>query len=507
MRRENLPFEHFISQALDKRLLYYTIFGMLLIIQLCPIWFTTYPAMHDYPNHLARAHILNQYSDVESYRSTYERTWHLIPNLAIDLIIPGLLNVCSVETASKIFLSLTITLFNLGIHALGLAINGRPRWTVLAATFFTYNFAFSYGFVNYIFGLGVFFIALATWLWMRDAWKWHRVFLMTLLTLACYFSHLSSFVFLAIATGTLTLTNVAKTRVIRWHHVMGLLPLVPTVVMYGVYRSSIEHGPAMEWWHPILLKKAIGLLYPFISHNIIFDSALGLALILLLLVAYFWKAAHVSAKDFVLIGSLFIILYVLAPMSGGEQSSYIDRRFLIPAAVCLMLSFQIDTARKVGRYVMIGLLILSVTRVGGVWKFWTSVSHEIEAQVHVLDRLPDGVRLYPMFIHDKAAVSTWLWDMHFFYSAHYATIYRHAFVPTLYAWDSVNPLHLRTHGAGYAQMERETPADRVDWNQICAGYDYLWGYKLSDELKRHAFMRADLVAQAGEAMLFRIRKG
>lgn len=111
-----------------------------------------------------------------------------------------------------------------------------------------------------------------------------------------------------------------------------------------------------------------------------------------------------------------------------------------------------------------------------------------------------------MFIHDTAALSAWLWDMHFFYSAHYATIYRHAFVPTLYAWDSVNPLHLRTHDTGYAQIERGTPADRVDWNGIFAGYDYLWGYKLSDEHKQRVVMQAELVAQAGEAMLFRIRK-
>ncbi len=506
MRRENTFVEHFIPRAVDKPLLYYSVFGMLLIIQLCPIWFTTYPAMHDYPNHLARAHILHQYSDVESYRSLYERDWRLFPNLAIDLIIPGLLNVCSVETASKIFLSLTIALFNVGIHALGCAINGRPRWTVLAATFFTYNFAFAYGFVNYIFGLGVFFIASATWLWMRGAWNWYRVLLMTLLSFSCYVSHLSSFVFLAIAIGILTLTDVVQSRMIRWHHVMGLLPLVPTLVLYGFHRSSIEHRAVMEWWHPILLKKIIGLAYPFISHNIIFDSALGLALVLLLFVAYFWKAADISAKDFALIGSVFIFLYVLAPMSGGEQSSYVDRRFLIPAAVCLMLSFRIDTTKKVGRYVMIGLLIVSVIRVGGVWKFWTSVSQEVEMQVHALDRLPDGIRLYPMFIHDRAALSTWLWDMHFFYSAHYATIYRHAFVPTLYAWDSVNPLRLRTHEVGYAQIERGTPVDRVDWNGIFAGYDYLWGYKLSDEHKQRVVMQADLVAQAGEATLFRIRK-
>jgi hypothetical protein len=175
--------------------------------------------------------------------------------------------------------------------------------------------------------------------------------------------------------------------------------------------------------------------------------------------------------------------------------------------VCLIVSLRIEIFKPIGRYVMIGLLIVSIARAGGVWRFWSHVSQEIESQVHVLDRLPDGVRLYPMFVHDNAALSTWLWDMHFFYAAHYATIYRHAFVPTLYAWDSVNPLHLRIHHTGYAQTERGTPVERIDWGEIFSEYDYLWGYKLSDDYKQLLLTQADLVAQAGEAMLFRIRKG
>ena len=150
---------HFTANVLNTRGLYYVVFWILLLIQLCPIWFTAYPAMHDYPNHLARAHILSQYNEIDSYRTIYERDWQIIPNLAVDIIIPALLNIVSIETASKIFLSLMVVLFNVGIHALGFAIDGRPRWTALAATFFTYNFAVSYGFVNYVFGLGVFFLA------------------------------------------------------------------------------------------------------------------------------------------------------------------------------------------------------------------------------------------------------------------------------------------------------------------------------------------------------------
>jgi hypothetical protein len=98
--------------------------------------------MHDYPNHLARVHILHQYSTVDSYRALYEQDWYLIPNIAMDVIIPGLLNLMSIESASRVFLSLTVISFNLGLLMLGLAAGRHPHWTVLGATFFTYNLTF-----------------------------------------------------------------------------------------------------------------------------------------------------------------------------------------------------------------------------------------------------------------------------------------------------------------------------------------------------------------------------
>ena len=161
------PQREFVSKGWIKYKSYYLLFATLLLLQLCPILFAAYPAMHDYPNHLARAHILHEYDDSKSYQETYNRDGRLIPNLSMDLIVPALMNIVSVETASKIFLSLVVLVFNLGLHYLGRTVNGRPHWNVLPATFFTYNFAFSYGFVNYMFGLGIFFITLGMWLRFR----------------------------------------------------------------------------------------------------------------------------------------------------------------------------------------------------------------------------------------------------------------------------------------------------------------------------------------------------
>src|SRR6187551_1603901 len=93
-----------VGRGLSRFNIYYLLFVMLLLLQLCPIWLAAYPAMHDYPNHLARAHILHEYNDSESYQATYNRDGRLIPNLSMDLIVPALMNLVTVETSSKIFL-------------------------------------------------------------------------------------------------------------------------------------------------------------------------------------------------------------------------------------------------------------------------------------------------------------------------------------------------------------------------------------------------------------------
>lgn len=476
---------------------------MLLLLQLCPIWFAAYPAMHDYPNHLARIHILHEYNDSESYQATYNRDGRLIPNLSMDLIVPVLMNFVSIEASSKIFLSLVVLVFNLGLHLLGLAVNDRPHWNVLAATFFTYNFAFSYGFVNYMFGLGMFFCTLALWLRLNSRWTWGRILLIATFSMASYVCHLSAFIFLVISIICLTGIQALRDRTSQFGQALGLLPVVPPTLAYLWYSLAIEAKAPMVWWHPFLLKKLTGLVYPFLSYNLFLDLFLGHIFISLILFALREKESRLISKQLILMCGVFVFLYACAPMSGA-QSSYVDRRFLLPAAVFILLGFRINVSKSLGRYVLSGLMILSVVRVGEVWHYWNRIGQGVEDQVHMLDRLPDGARLYPMVVHDQSSIQDWLWDMHFFFSAHYATIYRHAFVPTIYAWKEAHPLNLRSPESDYAQVERNTPVDRVNWNQIFTHYEYLWGYKLSPEFRRFLSSKGELIVQSGDAALFRI---
>ena len=486
---------------------YYAIFAILFLAQVCPIWLLPYPAMHDYPNHLARIHILHQYADNESYQATYKLDMRPLPNLAMDLIVPALMNVVSIENASKIFLSLVVAVFNFGLHHIGLAVNNRPHWNALAATFFTYNFAFAYGFVNYLFGLGVYFITLSVWLRYRSKWSAARLISVTALAVTCYLSHLSAFVFLGISVVCLTAFDVMRGgKLLQVPLMLGLIPLVFPAVAHVFNRAEAQDGWAMTWWHPFVIKKIIGLAYPFLTYDLVVDCALGVVFVFLVLLSVRGNASRLVSVDLFLIGGIFMVLYVISPMSGA-RTSYIDRRFLLPGLVFLLLGTRIDVSRRLGQFAMVGLLSLSFVRVAEVGYYTSRIAREVQAHIRVLDLLPDGVRVYPMVMHDQSSARSWLWDMHLFYTAHYATVYRHAFVPTIYAWEGAHSLNLRLPVPEYVQLGHDTSIDEVGWPAILSQYDYVWGYRLPLNFRSFLLGKGDLIAESGAAILVRVKKG
>jgi len=463
--------------------------------------------MHDYPNHLARIHILHQYGDNESYQATYSRDLSILPNQAMDLIVPALMDVVSIEYASKIFLSLVVGAINFGFHCLGLAVNGRPHWNALAATFFTYNFAFAYGFVNYLFGLGAYLITFSVWLWSCSRWTFWRIVSVSALAMICYVSHLSAFVFLGVSITFFIGCNVSKSgKFPQFHQLLGLIPLLLPVSVHILHGAILHDKGGMTWWHPLVSKKLVGLAYPFLTYDLVVDLSLGLVFIFLVSLATKRKGPRLVCPELFLLGVVFLILYVLSPMS-GVQTSYIDRRFLLPAIACLLLGIRLDLSRQIGQYAMVGLIGLSFVRGAEVWYFGDRIAREVQSHVRMLDILPDGVRLYPLVVHNQSSGQRWLWDMHFFYTAHYATVYRHAFVPTIYAWKGAHPLNLRSAVQDYAQIQQDTSMEQVNWSSIFSKYDYLWGYNLSDEFRRFLLAEHNLVAESGNAMLIRIGKG
>jgi hypothetical protein len=102
-------------------------------IALVPVWSVAHPPLTDYPNHLARMHVLMMNGADDVLNRYYVVRWAAIPNLAMDLT-PVLGRLVGVEIAGKFFLSATLILLLTGTLALHYAIHRRwSAWPLLAA--------------------------------------------------------------------------------------------------------------------------------------------------------------------------------------------------------------------------------------------------------------------------------------------------------------------------------------------------------------------------------------
>src|SRR5262245_54915792 len=83
------------------------VFALLVMAAVMPVlWPTLPPAMVDYNNHLARMFVLARDGTAQAH-PYYQVTWSLVPNLAMDLIVPGIGRHIGVEMANRLFLLLS----------------------------------------------------------------------------------------------------------------------------------------------------------------------------------------------------------------------------------------------------------------------------------------------------------------------------------------------------------------------------------------------------------------
>jgi hypothetical protein len=86
------------------------LFVALILLISIPIWTHPLPPLSDYINHLARMRVIAELSSNSQIATYYQLDWQVIPNLAIDLIVPPLARLVNVYVAGQIFLVATFAL-------------------------------------------------------------------------------------------------------------------------------------------------------------------------------------------------------------------------------------------------------------------------------------------------------------------------------------------------------------------------------------------------------------
>jgi hypothetical protein len=166
------------------------LYTALTVIALYPIFSVTVPPLVDYPNHLARMHILAHWDNVPELQRNYVTDWKLHPNMAMELTVPLLAKVMPIYMAGKLFIAATLLMLLGGTLALRKVLYGHVGlWPVLTFLLL-YNYILFWGLLDYLFTAGLALFAFSGWIMLRDRGPLLRVAVFCAAAFMLFVSHL-----------------------------------------------------------------------------------------------------------------------------------------------------------------------------------------------------------------------------------------------------------------------------------------------------------------------------
>lgn len=441
-------------------------FVALLLVACVPLALTPLPPLVDYPNHLARMHVLAALSGSPTLRQYYALAWRPLPDLAMDVLVPPLLGAVSLSTAGKLFLVATYFSSTGGVAVLHRTLHGR--WSVWSLTAFllVYNRLLLWGFVNFLFGLGLAFWALAGWIALRERGVIVRLGFGALAALAVYFAHLMAFgIFGAMVAGYEAgrlWRDRATPSAAAGAMLLALLPFLPSLALFAVefvpLHAATAIGSGIRFARPV---RKLDLPFSvFDLYNRPFDIACFAVAVIGAALAYWrgWlRVASAAAAPLIVLA----LLYVVMPdtLFGATGA---DRR--MPLAMALLLiggsAWQAPFARQ-GRLFLSAAFALFALRLVVVAATWQASGGLYVNLLAGIDTLPVGARVAVAFADTEVNVeATPL--LHF---PVLAVARRDAFVPTLFAYATQQPVAFTRE---YRAVADQLSADAL-WRFYVAG--------------------------------------
>ena len=220
-------------------------------IVLYPIASVAIPGLTDYPNHLARMHILATIDASADLRRYYEVHWTAMPYLAMDAMVPLIARVMPIYDAGRVFIGLCLLLCVAGTAALHYAVHRRASLVPLIAFLFSYNYLLSWGFLNYLFSVGLCLLLLAGWVATENWPRWLRAASFAVPALILYFSHIYGFAAYCLAVAGFEIGRAwragfrpIQTVAADWM-AAAAQAVLPAIFLFMTDLSGASDGPAL----------------------------------------------------------------------------------------------------------------------------------------------------------------------------------------------------------------------------------------------------------------------
>ena len=170
------------------------VFGCGALVFVLPLIFPLGIA-RDFPNHLARVFIQYRLDQDPLLAANYVLEWRLIPHLAMDLFAVPFAGWLSPYLIGGLFNGLTLLLlFSAGVALQRRHAGAISLWALLPLVF-VFNEALRWGFMNFLFSVGLALWVVYFWLGGGPVSRWQRLVLFAAAQLALFFAHLLGFLF------------------------------------------------------------------------------------------------------------------------------------------------------------------------------------------------------------------------------------------------------------------------------------------------------------------------
>jgi hypothetical protein len=422
-------------------------FCLLLLALELPVLTASQPPLIDYPNHLARMHLIAEGGDA------YWRVhWGILPNLAEDVFVWALAGAIPVETAARAFLFLTVALNAFGVVLLARAALGAFRLWSLLGLMFVWSASLLWGFLNYTFGLGLAYLGGAAWLAL-DRRPALRAVVSVPLALAVWFSHIEAFAIYAILIIGFDIEpffrriGTAERREAIGRALLIAPPLtIPAFLTLFVWRASASQNWEFSgiWRKPDLIFNA------FDNYNLPFD----IASLVFVLASFAWM---LTTRRMRIVGRaipallLLFVAFLASPnhlYSGGGADHRLPAVILTLFVAAGAANFR---TRRESVWILGSLLALLVVRLGVVDFAWSRAQGTYARDLEILNSVRPGATVAVAHRVNSIKFSS-APELHM---PLMATVLRDAFVPTLFAFPEQQPIQPTSRAAALIAVSSE----------------------------------------------------
>jgi len=445
-------------------------------LTLSPLLWAKIPPLVDYPNHLARMAILAHVGN-SAVANNYIPDWRLLPNLAMDLIVPLLAHILPLDIAGRLFIAAAISLLVIGTALLRRTLHGKVGLWPLCSFLFTYNAVLWFGFLNYLFALGVAIISFAGWI---SSARWQPI------SRAVVFSAVAAFLFIlhlfALGVFGLLIGSFEVGKFLRdrdanaaaRRFALLLVVFMPSGLMW---LWSVGHGGPTYVSYGSVNDRLVAFLAP-VSFNYkpsVFDLFLFAVTIIAVGIGFVSRSISVMSQMRVPLCALILGSVFMPEWAQGSWAASFRLPIVVPFV--FIASVLADEKRtKITAPVVLVSLVFLCTRVGAVTEMWRDLNQQFSEFRLALRAVPVGARLFtvhgPMPWLAKGIpnvpreLQTLEWVNYSHLSA-LAIIDRGAFIPSLFTdWYSVRP-SVRNQGLSRF-MTSAAPSDLEDLQKLAS---------------------------------------